>query len=397
MKSLRPLLLQFHRWSGIATALWLFVAALTGILLVFEKELDTALNPEFYTPKGGIARPLNEQLRSLESRLPDYVAYSVDLPDAYTPVTQVYLQSRAAGDGPSTTLQAMLDPQTGEILGLRNRTQLTLDRSNFTRVIARLHYSLYLGDAMAWVFGLAALIWLLNHLFAPLLAFPVPKKWRNSFKIRREARGSALLLDLHRALTLWLFPVTLVLALSAIYLNWGSTFRAVVNTFAPITQEYDQTQPALAEPLFEPAFGFAEAIALAQTHAPGVEVDGLSYNARKGIYRVRFFDRRDVDPSVGRRRIFVDATQGSIMEDAHPVDGSASDLIMLWMFPLHSGKAFGWFGRGLILLAGCGMCLFVVSGVLLWLRRRRVRATPVTELAQEAKDKLPQHATNTSL
>lgn len=39
---------MIHLWLGLGSGLVVFIAALTGSLLVFEKEIDKAIHPEFY-------------------------------------------------------------------------------------------------------------------------------------------------------------------------------------------------------------------------------------------------------------------------------------------------------------------------------------------------------------
>ena len=39
---------KLHLWLGLGSGLIVFIAALTGSILVFEKEIDNALNPEYY-------------------------------------------------------------------------------------------------------------------------------------------------------------------------------------------------------------------------------------------------------------------------------------------------------------------------------------------------------------
>ena len=52
---LRPFLVRLHRWFGLAIALFLFVAGLTGALIAWDHELDAALNPDFYTARSDAA------------------------------------------------------------------------------------------------------------------------------------------------------------------------------------------------------------------------------------------------------------------------------------------------------------------------------------------------------
>jgi uncharacterized iron-regulated membrane protein len=59
--------------------------------------------------------------------------------------------------------------------------------------------------------------------------------------------------------------------------------------------------------------------------------------------------------------------------DRHRAEATAGDIVLAWQFPLHSGKAFGWAGRIIIFLAGIGVCIFSVTGIMIWMRKRRAR------------------------
>ncbi|WP_256588814.1 PepSY domain-containing protein, partial [Pseudomonas sp. HMWF021] len=45
---MRALLVLLHRYIGLATAIFLLLAGITGSILAFNHELDEWLNPQFY-------------------------------------------------------------------------------------------------------------------------------------------------------------------------------------------------------------------------------------------------------------------------------------------------------------------------------------------------------------
>ena len=47
-KTLKKNIGILHLWLGLGSGLIVFIAALTGSLLVFEKEIDKFINPEYY-------------------------------------------------------------------------------------------------------------------------------------------------------------------------------------------------------------------------------------------------------------------------------------------------------------------------------------------------------------
>jgi uncharacterized iron-regulated membrane protein len=376
MTRFRHTLVRVHRWFGLLGALWLFLLGFTGSLLVFHREIDSALNPAFHHALStGTALSLDEIARgALAGRPGTFVRY-LDLPDhAGEPVRASLGELPGSRPGLPAGLEIAVDPASATVQAERARGELTLDRERLIPFLYTFHYSLQLGQPAIWALGALAFLWLLDHGVAAVLAFPNPRRWAQSFRIRAGARGHRRIFDLHRAAGLWLFPVTLVVSVTGMYLNWPSAVRGAVNAFSPITPRYDQNAPVLVEPLYAPPVGFERAAQVARQHTGGARVDGISYNPAKGSYFANVIDPRDLDDS-GWRWIFVDGRSAAILADRHPADGTAGDRILAWQFPLHSGKAFGWLGRMVILAAGVGVCTLVVTGLLLWTRKRRARIT----------------------
>ncbi|MEO1087110.1 MAG: PepSY-associated TM helix domain-containing protein, partial [Acidobacteriota bacterium] len=75
----------------------------------------------------------------------------------------------------------------------------------------------------------------------------------------------------------------------------------------------------------------------------------------------------------GQRYIYVDMVDGAVVGDRHRAVGTAGDVFVALQFPLHSGKLLGWPGRMLISLTGLILCGLVVTGYIVWWRKRRGR------------------------
>jgi uncharacterized iron-regulated membrane protein len=56
-----------------------------------------------------------------------------------------------------------------------------------------------------------------------------------------------------------------------------------------------------------------------------------------------------------------------------PGTGSAGDIFIQSMFPLHSGRIMGVTGRVLMSIMGVVIATLCVTGVLIWARKRRAR------------------------
>jgi uncharacterized iron-regulated membrane protein len=363
----------WHRWFGLLAALWLTLMAVTGSVIVFYDEADTALNPDLRTVSpSAVPLPPGRIVAAAEAHRAGAHASFVNLPDSPTESAQVFLRARKDSNAEITPgTYVMVDPYSGIVLGERIFGAFTPDRRHLMDMIYQLHIDLMLGDWMVWFLGLVALFWTLDHIAALVLSFPVAAKWVQSFRIRRHAKGHKFVFDLHRATGLWFFPVTLVLAFSGLYLNWHEEVIAAVETVSPVTHRYNEHAPYLDAPLYSPPVGYNAAVSTAAARA-GKPVDMIRYFPWQALYIARAFDDRDIDP-YGRRMIAVNATTGAIMDDYHAASGTAGDIFLVWQYPLHSGKAFGWPGRIVIFLSGIVVTGFCITGILLWWRKRKAR------------------------
>ena len=80
---MRPVLVLLHRYVGLATALFLFLAGLTGSLLAFHHEIDEWLNPGFYAVgEGGERLSPGSLVQRVESRYPRQLVWYMEYPEA---------------------------------------------------------------------------------------------------------------------------------------------------------------------------------------------------------------------------------------------------------------------------------------------------------------------------
>jgi uncharacterized iron-regulated membrane protein len=360
---LRPALVRLHRWFGLAAALWLFLVGLTGSILVFYGELDHSLNPALFRPDGSeVTVGIDDAVRSVE-----------------TGRGRVQVQSFYRGRNPTeiwtfriidprndNSPEIFFDPTSGQIRGERVWEAMVLDLPHLMPLVYCFHYSLFLGGWGEWLIGLLGFLWLLDHGVAAILAFPVPSKWRTSFRIRR-VKGHKLVFDLHRAVGLWLLPVTFVLAITGTYMNWRPYAEAAIQPFSIRSAWPGSDLSALPTPLLRPRLSFREAVRVAGV----TKWQGASYDASTGAYLVMAFDHGDITDDYGQRAIIVDGRTGKVLSQTHIARGTAADIIDAWQLPLHSGKALGWAGRIMICASGLALCGFVVTGLIIWNRKRR--------------------------
>ncbi len=146
----RALWVRVHRVAGLATALFLVVAGLTGSLLAFGADLDAWLNPRLFLASGrGAPLPLDALVQRIKGSEPgllvDYLSVSsVPGRAAFAFVSQ---PSSGMSNG-----QVFIHPVTGELLGRRTRGACCLEPENLYYFVLHVHHSLFLPGRWGWWF-----------------------------------------------------------------------------------------------------------------------------------------------------------------------------------------------------------------------------------------------------
>lgn len=382
---LRPALGMLHRWFGLFTAVFLFIAGITGAVISWDHELDGWLNPQFYVASDGPQRSALQIADEVERRHPDaWVSY---LPLSAEPgkALQVWVDPKP-GKAALDYNQIAVDPVTGTEQARRMWGEVSLSRENFLSFLYRLHYTLQLPMAGGYdigtlFMGIVAIVWALDAFVALWLSFPNLRSWRKSFAFRWAKGGHALTFDLHRSGGVWTWLLVLMLAVTAVSMNLRSQVMApIVSIFSPLTPDpFDSRTPLPPDQYAQPGVDRARVVELAAAEArrrgwdpPG----GMSYSPDYGLYSVGFFlpgdDHGDV--GLGNPWLYFDAKDGRVVAADIPGQGSAGDIFMQAQFPLHSGRILGIWGRILVSLLGLAVATLSVTGVVIWLRKRSARA-----------------------
>lgn len=388
---MRRQLVRLHRWFGVATALLLFVAGLTGAIIAWDHELDAALNPSFFN-----ARTAAPALSGLE------LARRVEAADPRLQVTFLPLAAE-----PGRTLQMMVmprndpathkpypldfnqiavDPATGEIQGRREWGAVSLARLNLLPFIYKLHYTLHLPftggiDTGTWLMGIVGIVWLFDSLIALWLSFPSFKAWRKSFAFRLDRGGYALTFDLHRSGGVWIWGLLMIVALTSVSMNLSApVVRPVVSLFSTLTPDPVNNPEILRPPQAgDQVLSRERIVQLASEagHAQHLMVPpgGLYYAEAVHAYGVGFYapgnDHGDI--GLGNPWMYWDAATGKPLGMQIPGKGTAGDIFMQVQFPLHSGRILGLGGRIVISSIGIAVAVLSATGLLIWLKKLSAR------------------------
>lgn len=403
---MRRILVFVHRWLGLFTALFLLVAGLTGAIIAWDHELDGWLNPElFNVAEGSATVPASEIANRLEAADPRLLVTFLPLEPEPAHALSIFVSPRI---DPKTKQpyelgfsEMMVDPHTGKLLGQRDWGVVSLARANVIPFLYKLHYSLHLPEFGAFssgllFMGIVAIVWFLDAFVAVYISFPSRKVWRKSFAFRFRQGPLKVMFDLHRSGGVWLWPILLVFAFTAISMNLDdAVVEPVVSLFSPLTPSPFHEEVGSAP--VEMRLTREQAVERARVYAKDLEISepagSVLTAALHGFYGVGFHapGMHHGDGGLGTNWVYVDGQTGALKGKVMPGVGSAGDVFMQAQFPIHSGRLFGVTGRAIVSLLGVLIAVLSGTGVWLWAKKRvawgrqRARSTRETSDAVSAE------------
>ena len=400
---MRSVFVLLHRFVGLAIAAFLFVSGLTGAVISWDHELDALINPHLVEApgRGALLDPLvladklaAEEPQSFVNYVPLHPEEGQSLAFGVEP--RFNPKSRALYE--TGYNQIFIDPVTGETRGKREwGAAWPISTETFVSFLYVLHYSLHIPEMWGidrwgeWLMGGVALLWTIDCFVGFYLTLPIRKRtaariggwwsrWKPAWKIKRRGSAYRINFDLHRAFSLWTWALLFVLAVSAVSLNlYGEVARPIVAALSSFTPTPYDTRPERPHSdLLEPKVTYAQVLATARSEAQRrgltIPAGDIFYSPDYGVFGVRFFAAgEDHAPGLGPSILYFDSTDAHYIGDWIPWRGTAGDVFLQMQFPVHSGRIAGLAGRIVISAMGLGVAMLSVTGVVIWLRKRRAR------------------------
>ena len=367
----RNWLRKMHLWIGLGTGLFVLILSLTGAILIYAKDIQTLINPQYWAvAQSSSPLPVSTLLEKVEASSGHAVTLLSTEPQHHDRAWQLRLEN---GE------YASVDPYTGKIL----LTYAFEDHLyGFTMSV---HRWLLYRDAdnstslRNWV-SVVALLFIFEVLFGFYL-WVKPKKRLKRLKINTRAKPKILFYQLHTVLGVFLFLPLLLIAFSGIAFNWKAPTAAVVSALSP--GQID-TRPTVAE--FTPG----EQLALDRSIKNGLET--LPQATLFRIYMPR-------SPGEALRLrvqmpgethayswIWMNPYTAQVLQTFDASAASPATQVWNFKYKFHIGGFAGPIVEALWLIVALSPIFFVISGLYFWQHRQKNRRRQPSRIRKNAID-----------
>ena len=374
-RTIKAALLQVHSIAGLVLALLLALIALTGAIMSFEDEIVDHLNAGIMQIAPRQAPPLmpDELVARLKAAQDVGKVAAVTLSSDPSAAVHIRFGRDEQGGRPGSLY---VDPYDAHVLGSPRGEE-------FFATVRRLHRWLLIpGDAKGWgrqITGVVALGLIVMLVSGLVLRWPRRaggvKMW---LKPNLGLSGRGLHRSLHVVIGTWVLPIYLVMTLTGLWYSfdwykdgavWLLSRPQVAATKmqqkAPRTPDRaEQSQPIGFDHAWttfqrEEGTRFSRAL-LTLPAGPGTAI------------RIRSWQKDSTLESV-RDEFRIDAITGQVVSAERYADKTLGEKAIANVLDIHRGAFLGWPGKLAFMVAAALMPLFAVTGVLLYLSRRRLR------------------------
>jgi uncharacterized iron-regulated membrane protein len=358
--AIRRSLFVLHMWIGLGLGLLLAVLGLSGSVLIYDDQIANLLAPPPKAVAQGPMLPLDAIIAAARqaggSGGGEIQLVPPQQPGDAASVRIGRMSRMGAMAGTAQprrqAVDVLVDPVSGKLLGTRNA--LLPPVLTFAH---RLHGNFLMGRAGRRFVGWLGVGMVLLGLSGLVLWWPRRGQWKYAFLVRRTARGLRFHRELHAMLGIWAVLVFIIVSFSGVVLAWPQTLGAQPRGFNP------RAVPAV-EPLkgVHP-IGADRAVAIAHKALPGALLRSVTLPGG---------DDRPITVSLVSHgaiaaNVVIDPYRATVLSLRDP-----SESVMAWQRPVHQGT-LGPVWKFLVFLSGLLPTVFVVTGVVMWAKKRTAR------------------------
>jgi uncharacterized iron-regulated membrane protein len=369
-----------HKWSSLVSTIFLLMLCITGLPLIFHHEIDDLLHETAHPAEvapGTQPANLDGILEKAHERYPgkaiQFVSWDHDEPG----VLYVSLNDSVSAD-PLTNQFARFDANTGAFLDEPDFS------GRFTMIMFRLHTDMYAGLPGKLFLGLMGLFFVAAIVSGIVIYGPFMRKL-NFGEIRQNRARPVRWLDWHNFLGIVVVAWTLVVGATGILNTWADLIIKVWQ----YTQLTEMLGAGKDKPLPTKLASLEEAVKLAREKLPDMEPQTVAFPGTVfagPAHYVIFF--RGNTPLTSRllKPVVIDGETGAFTAMR---DMPWFVTTLLVSKPLHFGDYGGMTLKVIWAILDLVTIVILITGLYLWIARRRAPADQAPELALPSVERSP--------
>ena len=361
----KKVLFQLHWFFGITAGLVLALMGVTGALYSFQEEILLAINPEMaVTAQAGDVLPPGEMVERLQVQGLSVSGLYVDTEGGQP--TRVFLMPPP---GERRGGIRFVDPYTAEIFEAPRGLQ-------FFGLMLQLHRFLAMGQSGRQITGACTIALVFFCLSGLYLRWPRKVwSWRAWLTFDWAKKGRAFNWDLHAVVGTWCLPLYLCAALTGLYWSYDwyrSGLESLLSDKPRVAGEERGRRGPPPEGQGMPPVNYTNLWqGIQRTAGDRLGIYSLQLPNAAGQPARVFFMLRDAEHTRAFDQMQLDPLTGEAKQVERYADKSFKARLLASVYALHTGEYFGMTGRILMMVASLLMPLFFVTGLLLYLDRRR--------------------------
>lgn len=348
---MRKTIYKLHKFAGLTLGIFIFLLALSGVLITFREELLPVVYSEFRIEKGEIELHPARVIESAQKYLGE------------RKVTNFY----ASGEPDEASLILFRDAKhtLPEILVMNPYTGVAIGEmpvwKNVFAVALFFHANFFLGKTGEWMIGILGFVLVLFVITGLFIWLPKKNVLR---KLKATFDGKFSPQKIHHQLGLILAIPLFISALTGALIIFDLSYLVMKNVQNHPDRPDELTQVKTCD--FNKDM---QALSLLNETQLKNLISIHLCNKKNSFIKVSYgIDSRH--PTDGYSRVLIDSeTQQVVQSFDSTKDPSSWNLKRMLIYPIHSGEYFGMPGKILVFISGLGLMMIFITGIILSLNR----------------------------